>query len=288
MKIGDFLFSKQNMPSTTASIGLLLLRLYFGISMASAGFDKVPVPDWMIEQVSDLNFPLPTLFAFLACFSEFVGGILIIFGLITRPAAIFIAITMGVAAFIHHGATPLLQIHVAQDLFWMAICLAFTGAGKFSIDSLAQVKDFKAGGLNFSKIAAIGSGIIISFTIGKQIFNVARDPNEPTVIESVSLVGTFNEWDLSKNLMVAKRDSIYELDLPLSQSGPIEFKFAANQSWRLNMGASNEEVNHFPIRGNGKVGSQTNILGIIPKSGNYSFRLDLKDLSYQVMDGSVE
>jgi putative oxidoreductase len=288
MNLGKFLFSKQNMPTTAASIGLLLMRLYFGISMASAGYDKVPVPDWMIEQVIELSFPFPSFFAFLACFSEFAGGILIIFGLLTRPAAIFIAITMGVAAFVHHGATPFLQIHVAQDLFWMAVCLAFTGAGKFSIDGLSQKENFKIGFLNFSKIAAIGLGLVMCFTVGKQIFNEPRDPEEPTIIESVSLVGTFNEWDLGKNLMESKGDSIYELDLKLVESGPIAFKFAANQSWRLNMGASNDETTSFPIEGTGKIGVQTNIKGIIPKAGNYIFKLDLKNLSYKVVPGIEE
>ena len=87
------LYSKNSFGKIP-SIGLLGMRLYFGISMAIAGFDKLPVPDWMVEQVADLNFPLPTFFAFVACFSEFLGGIFTILGLFTRPAAFFICITM--------------------------------------------------------------------------------------------------------------------------------------------------------------------------------------------------
>jgi len=279
----QLLFS-ENKFGNISSIGLLGMRLYFGISMASAGFDKLPVPVWMVDQVTDLNFPFPAFFAALACYSEFLGGILIVLGLFTRPAAFFISITMGVAAFVHHGATPFLQIHVAQDLFWMGFCLAFAGAGKFGLDFLSTKKEFKLMGLDYTKLFGLIGGMLLLISFYRGFIVEPRVQSEdPIIIHQVSLAGSFNDWNLESNFLEPIGDSLYVTEINLQQGGPIEFKFAANKSWDLNLG--DEDINEtFPIKGQGEIGIQNNIKGNIPKAGRYRFKVDLNDLTYEVLD----
>src|SRR3989338_5873123 len=83
-------------------IGLLWLRVLTGLGMAYHGYGKVfgGSMDKMTEGVAAMGFPAPEFFAWAAALSEFAGGILLVLGLFTRPAALFILITMAVAVFI--------------------------------------------------------------------------------------------------------------------------------------------------------------------------------------------
>ena len=106
---------------------MLLARLYAGLTIASAGLDKLPTPDWMVDQVVQLKlFPQPAWFAFIACFTEFVCGILLAVGLLTRSSGLLLAFTMGVAAFRFHRVTPLLGMHIAQGFVWLFMMLAMS------------------------------------------------------------------------------------------------------------------------------------------------------------------
>ena len=54
-----------------------------------------------------------------------------------------------------------MQIHVAQDLFWMGFCLAFTGSGKFGLDSFSTKKEFNFLGLNYTKLVGFIGGLFL-------------------------------------------------------------------------------------------------------------------------------
>ncbi|MEL6987043.1 MAG: DoxX family membrane protein, partial [Bacteroidota bacterium] len=280
MQANKFLFSQYNQTNTFISIGLLLLRIYLGYSMLSAGFSKLPVPEWMVDQVTEMGLPFPILFAHLACISEFLGGVLIILGLFTRPWSILVAITMGMAAFVYHNVPIITQMHVAQDIFWMAVCIAFTGAGKYSLDSLAESSSLKVGKIPFKSIAIGIFSILFLLTLYLDFVKVRKEVPAPT-IESMSLAGSFNDWSLEKNVMESMGDSTYQITTYINQGGPFEFKFAANKDWSLNMGGE-EKHTVFPFNGVGEIGIQSNIKGMVPEAGEYLFTLDLKDLSYSV------
>lgn len=96
----------------------------------------------MTRFVDSLGFPLPALFAWAAKLSEFVGGICLILGALTRPAALFIAVTMGVAAFIAHASDPWLLLapatkakEMALLYFAAALTLLCTGPGPVAMDT---------------------------------------------------------------------------------------------------------------------------------------------------------
>ncbi len=118
-------------------IGLLVLRLGAGLFMAFGhGLGKIPPSDGFVGGVEKLGLPMPTFFAWMAALSEFLGGLLIAFGLFTRPAAFFWICTMGTAAFIRHADDPFASKEKALLFLTIGLCLLFTGGGKFSLSKL--------------------------------------------------------------------------------------------------------------------------------------------------------
>ncbi len=139
--IKDFLFGTALIESTSAHIGLAVLRVYTGLSMALAhGLGKMPPSDGFIEGTGAMGFPLPAAFAWLAGFSEFGGGLLLALGLMTRPAAFFMGSTMIVAAFIRHGADPFASKEKALLFLFIAVAFACIGAGKYSVDAWVRAR----------------------------------------------------------------------------------------------------------------------------------------------------
>ncbi|MEL0628781.1 DoxX family protein [Psychromonas aquatilis] len=80
------------------------------------------------------------LMALFAGSAEFFGGLLILIGLLTRPAAMVLAITMLVAIFTVHISNGLFLANNGYEfglaLFAASLSLAFSGAGRFAIDNL--------------------------------------------------------------------------------------------------------------------------------------------------------
>jgi uncharacterized membrane protein YphA (DoxX/SURF4 family) len=67
-------------------VGLALLRIVVGLAFMTI-FEKVMPREgvwgpqqWFIDDVTNMGFPMPVLFAWLAVLSEFVGGFLLIAG----------------------------------------------------------------------------------------------------------------------------------------------------------------------------------------------------------------
>ena len=88
--------------------GLFLLRLGFGLGIAYHGYGKIfgGYMGKFAMGVAALGIPFPEFFAWAAALSEFVGGLLLVLGLLTRPAAFFIMSTMLVAVFGQHLLDP--------------------------------------------------------------------------------------------------------------------------------------------------------------------------------------
>jgi putative oxidoreductase len=116
-------------------MGALLLRLVLSLSMIVHGYQKV-VPHGALNHHAHyvVTLGLPYWLGYVSAFTEFIGGILVLLGLLTRFAAAFIAINMLVALFtvgVHQGFG--IYNYIAE-LAAIAIMLVFYGAGAISLD----------------------------------------------------------------------------------------------------------------------------------------------------------
>ena len=119
------------------SLGLLLLRLALGLSMALAhGLGKVPPPQGFVDGVANLGFPAPLVFAWAAGLAELAGGILLAAGLLTRPAALFLLVTMLVAYFGAHAEDPFGQKEMAYVYGAAFLAILLAGPGRISLDRI--------------------------------------------------------------------------------------------------------------------------------------------------------
>lgn len=121
------------------NLGLLILRLTAGLGLAFAhGFAKFPPHAGIVHVIAQLGFPFPIVFAWIAGFSEFLGGLCIAAGLFTRPATLIVGFTMVIAAVSYPGAKTFATSELA--LLYLIICqlLFFQGAGRFSLDRIIR------------------------------------------------------------------------------------------------------------------------------------------------------
>lgn len=103
-------------------IPLFLLRLYLAPVMIQAGWNKASsfdsIVDWFGNEDYGLGLPIPFVMAFLATAAELVGGVLLLFGALTRLVSIPLMITMVVAMVSVHADNGWLAIADASS--WLA------------------------------------------------------------------------------------------------------------------------------------------------------------------------
>jgi putative oxidoreductase len=121
--------------------GLLFLRIGLGVVFFAHGSQKVfgwfggPGLAATVGFMGQMGIPAPL--AYLAAFTEFFGGLGVLLGLLTRTAALGLAITMLVAIFrVHlpHGFFADKQgFEYPFALLMIALALIATGPGRFSL-----------------------------------------------------------------------------------------------------------------------------------------------------------
>lgn len=143
MTFAKWLFFGLVPSSVLADLGLTVLRVFAGLSMALAhGWGKIQgPPEQFVTGVGELGFPAPAFFAWMAAVSEFGGGLLLAAGAVTRISAFFLLGTMLVAGLLYHGlhsGDPYADMERA--LLYAAISFAFmlTGSGRFSVDGMLR------------------------------------------------------------------------------------------------------------------------------------------------------
>lgn len=136
--------------TTNDSLANLVLRVPTGIILAAHGAQKLfawfggygleGTGQWM----ESIGLAPGFLMALLAGSAEFFGGIALILGLLTRPAAIVSAFTMVIAIFSVHFSNGLFMSNngyeFALSLLVITVALAIQGGGKFSVDKAIASK----------------------------------------------------------------------------------------------------------------------------------------------------
>ena len=96
----------------------LLARLYLTPVMLQAGYTKLAGFDNAVSWFESMGMPLPVVSVALVALSEFVGGILLLIGWLTRLVCIPLMIAMLVAAFAVHGENGWLTLSDGNS--WLA------------------------------------------------------------------------------------------------------------------------------------------------------------------------
>ena len=126
--------------SAATAWGLLVLRVVVGGIFFAHGAQKIfeYTLAGTTQSFAGMGVPLPEIAAPFVAFLELIGGAMLVLGLFSRLAGILLAVDMVVA---------LVLVHLPAG-FWVgeggyefvavlgvaALALAFTGAGKFSLD----------------------------------------------------------------------------------------------------------------------------------------------------------
>jgi putative oxidoreductase len=117
------------------------MRLVLGVIMVRHGYDKV-IPSGALYNFTHTvtRMHLPLALGYVAAFTEFFGGMLLIFGLLTRLAGLMVAIEMAVAIIkvhLHGGLEGPNSFAFPLALFSIALMLVFTGCGALGLDDFA-------------------------------------------------------------------------------------------------------------------------------------------------------
>ncbi|MGI2179995.1 DoxX family protein [Shewanella frigidimarina] len=140
----------KRITNSTAGFSTLALRLPVGIIFMAHGGQKLfgwfggygleGTGQWM----ASIGIEPGILMAFLAGSAELVGGLFILLGLLTRPAAVLLAFTMIIAIASVHISNGLFMANngyeFALALLAASVSLALSGSGKVAIDNAITAK----------------------------------------------------------------------------------------------------------------------------------------------------
>jgi len=139
----------KTLQSTSGFAGLVL-RAPIGLILAAHGAQKLfawfggygleGTGQWM----ASIGITPGYLMALLAGSAEFFGGLALLLGLFTRPAAVIAAFTMLVAIFTVHISNGLFMANngyeYALTLFVVLAAIAVQGGGRLSLDNVLAKK----------------------------------------------------------------------------------------------------------------------------------------------------
>lgn len=138
----------KNLLDSEAGLSTLALRIPAGIIFMAHGAQKLfgafggygleGTGQWM----ASIGLEPGYLMALMAGSAEFFGGLALLIGLLIRPAAAVLAITMLVAIFTVHFSNGLFMSNNGYEfglaLLAVSVSLLFSGAGRLSVDAIIR------------------------------------------------------------------------------------------------------------------------------------------------------
>ena len=124
--------------SSFQPFGLLILRVTLGLIFLTHGYPKLTRSATAMQGMF-VQHGLPAQLVYVAGVLETFGGVLLILGLFARPAALLLAIEMGVAIVKVHSGHGIMALHEYEfplALGTSCLALATIGAGTLSADHL--------------------------------------------------------------------------------------------------------------------------------------------------------
>ena len=140
----------KNITRSTAGFSTLALRVPVGIIFMAHGAQKLfgwfggygleGTGQWM----ASIGMEPGVLMAFMAGSAELFGGLFILLGLLTRPAAVVLAFTMVIAIASVHISNGLFMANngyeFALALLAITVSLSISGSGRVGIDNAIATK----------------------------------------------------------------------------------------------------------------------------------------------------
>lgn len=137
MSIRDFMFGGRPVGTAAGDAGLAVVRVAVFLLLAFLhGIGKVPPQEGFVGMVGGLGFPAPGLFAWLAAIAEVGGAMLLVLGLLTRPAALLVFVHFLFVIFIAHGGDPLGDRELPIIFCTTALLFLLAGPGRYSLDHM--------------------------------------------------------------------------------------------------------------------------------------------------------
>ncbi len=133
-----------------AAVGLLIMRIFFGVGMVAHGVQKIQAgPTHWADPIANMpmHLVIPPAMQALATVAEFCGGLSMIFGFLTPLGMLGIMATMCFAILKFHLARNAVYVplslptdrpdyEAAAHYLIFATGLLFTGPGTLSLDAL--------------------------------------------------------------------------------------------------------------------------------------------------------
>lgn len=125
-------------------LGVLIARVVLGAILIVHGWHKI-FPRGSLYQFTQMvgHMGIPAWLGYVAAFTEFFGGALLILGLLVPVAALGVAIDMAVAIIgvhLRHGLTGPQGFEFPLALFALSLLILFNGSGYLAIDSKLGVR----------------------------------------------------------------------------------------------------------------------------------------------------
>ncbi len=123
------------------NLGLFLLRLGLAIVFIAHGYAKLTGLEGTGMFFEKLGIPMPALMAYVVTAVEFLGGILMLFGVLVRYVGLLMSVTMLVAILTAKMQGGLMlpmagKYELELMLLLSALAVAFLGAGEWTVSRL--------------------------------------------------------------------------------------------------------------------------------------------------------
>ena len=116
-------------------LGLTIVRIFIGVTIIPYGMEmfQADAMAGYTQWLTDKGVPLPGFMAYVGKVAELLGGIFLIFGLLTRLSSLFLIITMAVITFVMSSGGTTDYTFMLGLLFTVYL---FAGGGKYSLDAV--------------------------------------------------------------------------------------------------------------------------------------------------------